>query len=419
MNKISPIAGTPDDKVYADLIGMEWSDLTQTRQKPEIDFDRLDRYRKGRIKEALKRHDCAFVMLTSPITLRYAVEYRNYALFQSHIPTTYVFVPQEGPSVLQGAYGADHTADALRPGRPLSYFDGGDELSGFAEALADDIVAYLDELGTDNRRIALEYINPSVTLACQRRGLEVIDGQLISEWARMIKSEDELNCMRWAVAVAEHGIHHMEQAIRPGVSELQLWALLNYCNLANDGDWHDGRMLASGDRINPWLQEASPRRLEAGDLLGFDTDMVGPYGYFADISRTMFCGPGSPSKRQKELYRLAHAEVMHNMSILKAGVTFEEFRSKAFVQDEKYWPQAYTCLVHAVGMCDEAPQLKHSFRGPQPYAGTFEEGMVICVESYVGEVGERDGVKLEQQVLVTKEGCEPMSTYPWDARLLD
>ena len=188
-------------------------------------------------------------------------------------------------------------------------------------------------------------------------GFEVIDGQLISEWARMIKSEDELNCMRWAVAVAEHGIRHMEQAIRPGVSELQLWALLNYCNLANDGDWHDGRMLASGDRINPWLQEASPRRLEAGDLLGFDTDMVGPYGYFADISRTMFCGPGSPSKRQKELYRLAHAEVMHNMSILKAGVTFEEFRSKAFVQDEKYWPQAYTCLVHAVGMCDEAPSL--------------------------------------------------------------
>ena len=45
--------------------------------------------------------------------------------------------------------------------------------------------------------------------------------------------------------------------------------------------------------------------------------------------------------------------------------------------------------------------------------------MVICVESYVGEVGERDGVKLEQQVLVTKDGCEPMSTYPWDARLLD
>ncbi|MEM9195601.1 MAG: hypothetical protein AAGF12_40920, partial [Myxococcota bacterium] len=89
---------------------------------------------------------------------------------------------------------------------PINYFDGGDELKRYAESLADDIVKYLAELGTDNRRVALEYINPTVTLACQQRGLEVIDGVLISEWARMIKSPDELACMRWAIAVAELGI---------------------------------------------------------------------------------------------------------------------------------------------------------------------------------------------------------------------
>jgi Xaa-Pro aminopeptidase len=127
-----------------------------------------------------------------------------------------------------------------------------------AEALADDVVDFLCEIGTDNRRVAVEYVTHATTQALEKRGLEVIDDVMISEQARVIKSEDEIACMRWAIAVAELGISKVKQALKPGVSELQLWALLNYTNLANNGDWHDGRMLASSSRINPWLQEASP-----------------------------------------------------------------------------------------------------------------------------------------------------------------
>ena len=411
----------PDDLVLSDLIGKRWSDLSESQPKPVIDQARLRKYRQDRLRAQLERHDCAFVMVVNPVALRYACDYRNYALFQSHIPTTYCLIPRNPgePRHLYGAYGGDPDVDKVLPGRPISYFDGGDELAAWAEVLATDLAEFLAELGSDNRRIALEYCNPTLVQACERRGLEVIDGVLITEAARMIKSADEIACMRWAIAIAQHGIDMMARAIQPGVSELQLWALLNYCNLANNGDWHDGRMLASGDKINPWLQEANERQLEAGDLVGFDTDMVGPYGYFADISRTMFCGPGQPSRAQREVYRLAHAEVTHNMQLVKPGVTFEQFREQAFVQDEKYWEQAYSCLVHAVGMCDEAPQIKHIFRGPSPYPGVLEAGMVLCIESYVGAVGERDGVKLEQQVLVTETGYEPLSTYPWDERLLD
>lgn len=117
---------------------------------------------------------------------------------------------------------------------------------------------------------------------------------MILEDARVIKSEDEVACIRWAVAVAELGIAKMKEALRPGVNELQLWGLLNYTNLANAGAWHDGRMLASGDRINPWLQEASTREIQSGDMVGFDTDMIGPMGYFADVSRTFHCGLQNP-----------------------------------------------------------------------------------------------------------------------------
>ena len=74
--------------------------------------------------------------------------------------------------------------------------------------------------------------------------------------------------------------------------------------------------------------------------------------------------------------------------------------------------------MHAVGMCDEYPRVNYRFRGPTPYDGVLAPGMVICVESYMGAVGERDGVKFEEQVLITEDGCEKLSSYPLEAALL-
>lgn len=406
---------TPDQLVTND----DWSDLAQFRDLPEIDFDRLYAYRMARLKTCLREADAAMCLLVSPISLRYAVDYRTYGLFQSHIPTVYAFVPQEGPVITYGGYGTPPAVGEVRPSRPISFFEGAHELDDAARLLADDIVNYLSEIGTDNRRVAVEYVNPSLTQALMQRGIEVMDGVRVSEQARVIKSPDELECMRWACAVAELGIAKLQQAIRPGVTELQLWGLLNYTNLANNGDWHDGRMLASGNRINPWLQEASPRKVEAGDLVGFDTDMIGPNGYFADISRTMHCGPDKPTKRQKELYQLAYAEVEHNLKFIRPGITFFDLQDQALQMPEEFHKGAYPCILHGVGMCDEYPYIVPHHRGRSVYDGTVEAGMVLCIESYIGAVGEIDGVKLEQQVVVTDDGYDLMSTYPFEEELLD
>jgi Xaa-Pro aminopeptidase len=75
--------------------------------------------------------------------------------------------------------------------------------------------------------------------------------------------------------------------------------------------------------------------------------------------------------------------------------------------------------MHAVGMCDEYPQVKPLFRSENPYDCTLEAGMVVCIESYMGPRGERDGVKLEQQVLITAEGYELLTDYPYEESLLD
>ena len=396
-----------------------WSDLSQFRDKPEIDAQRLQDYRMGRLQAVIRKAGVALCVLVNPISLRYAVDYRNYALFQSHIPTTYLFVSVEGETAIHGAYDPSPAIKNVRPGRPICFFDGGSELVDSARLLADDIVNYLSEMGTDNRRVAVEYVNPSITQALMARGLEVIDGVAIAESARVIKNEDEIACMKWSIAVAEHALERMKLAIRPGVSELQLWALINYTNCANNGDWHDGRMLASGPRINPWCQEASERLVESGDLVGVDTDMIGPFGYFADISRTFHCGPQKPGKRQKQLYRLARDEVEHNMALVKSGISFREFQQQAYPVLEEFHANAYTCIFHGVGMCDEYPKVKPIFRGPCLYDGKLEAGMVICIESYMGAVGEYNGVKIEQQLLVTEDGYELLTHHPLEACLLD
>ncbi len=387
-------------------------------ERPHVDHDRLHAYRTGRLRQQLIERELDMVLIHNPVSLRYALDYRSYMLFQSRTPTTYIFFAADGPTIAHGAYGDISGVDETRPARALSYFDGGEVMEDASVALADDIVRYLDEIGATRRRVGLEYINPSVTRALLDRGVDVVDGMPVTERARLIKSEDEITCIRWAVEVAEHAIGRVAAALRPGVTENELFALLVQTNMGNDGDWHDGRMLASGPRTNPWLQEATDRRVEAGDLVAFDTDMVGPGGYFADVSRTLFCGPGTPTRRQRELYSLAVAEVEHNIGLVAPGITLREFQQKAFVTPEAFHEQAYTCVVHAVGMCDEYPRIDHVFRGENRYDDELAAGMVLCIESYIGAVGERDGVKLEQQVLVTDDGCEVLTTYPWEQSLL-
>jgi len=409
-----PSIQTTDAMVNVD----EWSDLSQLHEKPNIDLEKLAAYRLARLRNEKQALDIALCIMVNPVSLRYALNYSNYALFSAHIPCTYLFLCQDS-YIIHNAFDPSIDTQRKRVGQPISHFYGGDDLQQYAKEFAVEVKNYLLEMGLSNRRIAIEHVNPSITQALEQAGLEVLDGALVSENARLIKSAQEVECIKWAMKVAEHGADRIKKALQPGVTEAQLWALLNYTNLANCGEWHDGKMLASGSRINPWLQEASDRKIVAGDLIGFDTDMVGPMGYFADLSRTFHCGPQAPTKRQKQLYQLAHQEIENNLTLLRDGVSFAYLQENAFAVPEEYHHNAYPCIVHGVGMCDEFPHIPPAFREPLPYQGELKTGMVVCVESYMGAVGERDGVKLEQQVLITDTGYELISTYPYEDSFME
>ena len=67
-----------------------------------------------------------------------------------------------------------------------------------------------------------------------------------------------------------------------------------------------------------------------------------------------------------------------------------------------------------MGLCDEWPFVAYPNKdfSNADFSGYFEENMTICVETYIGEVGGREGVKLEDQFRVTKNGLEQLSTFP-------
>ena len=205
----------------------------------------------------------------------------------------------------------------------------------------------------------------------------------------------------------------MYEKLNAGITEEELWAYLHKMNIENGGEWFETRLLTSGPRTNPWLQECSNRIIEKGDLVAFDTDMVGPYGYCADISRTFVEG-GKLSDEQTKLHNMAIEQIKHNEKLIKAGVSFREFAEKAWKLPDNFYDNHYPCQVHGIGMCDEWPFIAYPNQdySNADYSGIFEENMTITIESYIGEVGGKEGVKLEDQYLVNREGLKLLTKYP-------
>ncbi|MGI9310155.1 MAG: M24 family metallopeptidase [bacterium] len=388
----------------------------------DADWNELRRYRLDRVRAQMAAEGVALCVLNNPINLRYAADFCEYSLFQSHIPTCYLFVPLSGPLVMHGALRRDlSTIDQHRPSDFLTAFDGGLDLRANSRRFAANVIAFLREhdLHEPGAKVALERCAPVALQAVADAGLRADDAERILEHARAIKSPLELRCMRHSIAVAEHGIERMLARLEPGISENELWSVLHQVNIAHGGQWIDGRVLSSGARTNPGMQEATDKVIEAGELVCFDTDLIGPAGYCADISRSVLCRPATPSAQQRHAYQHAYEEVHRNLELLRPGITFAEISARAFEREAEFVARRYPCVMHGVGLCDEYPKIYYREDWARDgYDGVVEENMVLCVESFSGSERGGEGVKLEQMARITADGCEVLSRYPFESDLL-
>ncbi len=390
-----------------------------------IDQKRLRGYRLARLRAELRKRDYMGCLLTDPMNIRYATGSRNMQVWTMHSPGRWAFVPTEGPVTLYEFTSSMHvdegieTIAELKPTIPWFFFLAGPRCEEKAGLWAAEIAGMVEKHGGRNRRLAVDRCEPLGAFKLAERGIKLFDAQEPIEIARLIKSPEEIAALRLSMEVCDAAIARMREAIRPGITENQLWAVLHEVNIAHDGEWIESRLLTSGERTNPWFQECGNRVIQAGDIVAFDTDMVGPLGYLADISRTWVCPGKRPTNEQRRLYGLAQEQVLHNVSILKPGPSFREFVEKCWPVPEGFLPNRYMMMVHGVGLVDEYPGVAYACDfNDWGYDGAFEENMVVSVESYIGETGAKEGVKLEQQVLITAAGAVPLSKTPFEDALV-
>lgn len=394
----------------------------------QIDESRLCAYRYARLQEALVTADVDAILTCDPVNTRYATGIRNMQVWSFHSLIRMGIIPASGRAVVFEYSGSEHLADGLeaiaevRPAIPLHFGPGYD-----AAQIEDRITRWADNVESAARsccgkpgRLAIDNQVPHIAgEALRERGFELIQAYPILARAMAVKNEDEIRAMVYSIEVAETGIARLVEAATPGINENQLWAILNHCNIEHGGEYMDTRLLSSGPRTNPWYQECIGRRIEAGDMIALDTDMIGPWGYDADISRSFVCDSERASDRQKAIYRVAYDHVQHNLDLLAPGISFRELSERAFVVPEKYHAQSIPMNWHGIGLYGGWPTIL----GQGCFDETSEDGellpgMTLCVEAYVGEVGGPDGVKLEEQVLITETGNRRLSHYPFEAALL-
>ena len=400
--------------------------LDQVAVGAPVDLAAVRSYRLGRVREQMDVHRMDACVLVDPVNVRYATGARNMQVFHSRNPARYVFIAQSGPVILFEFAGCAHlaegleTIDEIRPAITASYVAAGTAIASVEQAWADQVATLVREHCGPRAAVGIERVNAGAALALRDTGLHLADAQAPLEHARAVKSAEALKCVRASVRATEVAVSRLREAIRPGLSENELWSVLHQGVIALGGDYVETRLLSSGPRTNPWFQETGDRRLGANELVALDTDVVGCHGYYCDFSRTFHTGPAEPTPRQRELYRAAHDQVHHNLQLLRAGISFREYSERAWTIPERYLANRYFVSAHGCGMTGEYPYLYHAMDFEQSgYDGVVEPGMTLCVESYIGEEGGEEGVKLEQQVLITEEGQELLSTFPFESALLD
>jgi Xaa-Pro aminopeptidase len=389
------------------------------------DVAALRTYRRNRVRDALRLHDLAAIVLFNPVNIRYACDARNMQVYGLHNPCRYVCMTADGHVTLFEFRNCEHlsrhleTVDEIRPATAWYHMAAGPRADEAARAFAQEIAALVRErLGPTAKRIAFDRLDMAGAAALAAEGLTPVDGLALLDFARAIKSADEIKAMCEAVRACEVGLSRMQAAHRPGITEQALWSVLCHANAELGGEWMETRLLSAGQRTNPWYNECGDYVLRAGDLVSFDTDLVGRHGYSVDISRSWLTEGAAATDEQRTLHALAHAQIHHNIEVLKPGRTFREIADAAYRLPERFVPRMNRAIAHGIGLCNEYPLVVNPEYFSGAYDGVLAEGMVLCVESYVGEPGGSDGVKLEEQVLITARGAVRLSQFPFDDALL-
>jgi Xaa-Pro aminopeptidase len=222
------------------------------------------------------------------------------------------------------------------------------------------------------------------------------------EKIRMIKSEDEVACMRQAAGLADDAFEHVLKLMKPGVSEADIAAEITYYFNRHASSTSFDTIVASGPNSAMCHATPSSRRLEHGDMVVMDFGCQ-IQGYASDMTRTV--AVGKPATELAKIYQIVFDAQRNALESLSAGKKASSVDSVArdFIAKHGYGDHFGHGLGHGVGLeIHEEPRLSPTC------ADILEPGMAVTVEPgiYVEDVG---GVRIEDLCVLTKNGYENLT----------
>lgn len=383
-----------------------------------MDVD-LAAQRLSRLRKVMCDSAAEFILTADPINITYATGLRNMNVFSMMGATRFLLIAAEGPVIMWEYVGAEHlaaglsTIDEVRPAPGVTALSGAPYLDA-CRAFAAELAAACDASVTSRVQLAVERMDHEITDALRAAGFDLISATPVFVESRRLKLAGEVAAMYEAMHRVEGAVEEMLLSLRPGATEIEVWSEFHRHLIAHDGEYVSTRLVQAGERTFPYFQEAGPHRLELGDLFCIDTDAIGLGGYAVDFSRTYLVGGGPAAPPLRELHTLSKHQLEHNAQLLTPGRSFEDFAARAWTVPDRHAPYAYSCLAHGLGMSGEYPYVPVLQPDQYPLDGAFEAGMVVCVESYIGDAAVARGVKLENQYLITDSGAEVMSSLGFD-----
>lgn len=250
------------------------------------------------------------------------------------------------------------------------------------------------------------------------------DAAVVLAAAQLVKTRDELSCIRRASRITEQAVSDVQQALAPGVRQIDLSAAFvrrafELGATANmlEAIWQvmpasraTGVWTTHGDLALPLL--TTDRELAAGDVLWTDIS-ISYAGYCSDFGRTWLVGE-EPTPRQQQQFAQWRAILDAVLAVTRAGATSGDLARAAIAANggRKPWlPHFY--LGHGIGTYPaESPMIGTDLGAEFDDNFMFPAGMVLVLEPVVWEDG-TGGYRSEEIVVVTENGYTPITDYPY------
>ncbi len=390
-----------------------------------IDFARLRSERLEKARASLRDSTLGAVLLFDQNNIRY-VSSTHIGEWARDKSARCVLLPREGDPVLWDFGSAAKHHRLYAPWLPESSWQAGvtsmrgamPRETGMPDALAARIHSELADRGLDGEPLGLDLTDMETLYSLQRQGIETANAQPVMMRARALKTDDEIALLEHAAAIVDAVYEEIYRMLRPGVREHEIVARAMKMLFELGSEQVEAINAVSGDRCNPHPHVFSDRLLRPGDQAFFDV-IHSFMGYRTCYYRTF--NVGGVTRSQIGAYKQCREWLDEAIDLVRPGATTDQIASVWPTAQEIGFPDEQSCFGlqfgHGLGVgLYEAPMISRVHSLDQPIA--IEEGMVFALETYCAASDGESAARIEEEVVVTANGCRVITRFPAEELLV-